>query len=800
MAEPDTLIGQTFSHYRIIEQVGSGGMGVVYRARDEHLHREVAIKVIHQRAVIDERARKLLQKEAVTLSRLNHPNIATVYDFDNHQGLDFLVMEYVDGRALSRSLSCSPLTEKEVAILGMQMAQALEEAHEHGVIHRDLKPANILITSKGQVKVLDFGLAKLFDPTRGGLKAETLTQSVDDSHLLGTLPYVAPEQVSGEHIDARTDIYGLGVVLYEMATHQRPFREQSTPRLFDSILHQAAVPPRALNPRISAEMERIILKCLEKEPADRYQSATEMAIDLRQLRTGVLTAPQPAARHVKWSSAKSVGLSVGILASVIVLLIAFNIGNWRDRLLGRAAVPRIKSLAVLPLANLSGDPAQEYFSDGMTEELITDLSRISALRVISRTSVMQYKGAKKPMPQIAKELNVETVLEGSVQREGEIVRITAQLIEGRTDRHLWGGSYERDLGDVLALQSDVARAIAREIKVVVTPQEQARLTTTHSVNLEAHEAYLKGRFFWNKRTPEGFDKAVDFFQQAIEIDPTYAQAYAGLADSYTLMEDYGLLLPNRDYPRAKAAAVKAVELDETLAEAHTALAAVMEDYDYDWSGAEREYKRAIELNPSYETAHQWYGALLSTLGRHQEALAEAKRARELAPLSARINLDVGWAFYWTRLYDEARAESRKTLDLDPNFAPAYTLLGWTSVRKHLFEEAIAEFQKAINLSGDSTANHVAIAYARAMAGETGKALTMLDELKKRSKYTPVSSYQMAIIYVGLGEKGMALESLEMACEGEHYKWIGFLEVDPSFDPLSSEPRFKRLLRRMNLPS
>jgi TolB-like protein/Tfp pilus assembly protein PilF len=476
-----------------------------------------------------------------------------------------------------------------------------------------------------------------------------------------------------------------------------------------------------------------------------------------------------------------------------------NVAGLRERLWRARGPSRIESLAILPLENLSGNPEQDYFAEGMTDELITNLAQIKALRVISRTSAMRYKGTKKSLQQIAQELNVDAMVEGSVLRSDGRVRITAQLIQAATDRHLWAQSYERDVKDVLALQADVARAIAAEIAGELNPREQTGLASTRPVIPDAYEAYLKGRYFWNKRTPDGFHKALGFYQQAIEIDPGYARAYSGLADTYTLMQNYGLLSPEDASPKARAAALKALELDETLAEAHTSLGAVREDFDKDWSGAEREYKRAIEANPNYETAHQWYATLLSTLGRHEEALAQAKRARELAPVSPRVILDVGWVYYWMRLYGEALDEARKTLELEPNFAPAHTLLGWACLRRNLNEQATVEFQKALDLSGDSMQDRAAMAYAYAISGQRAAALQALEELKKRSQHSSALSYQAAVVYAGLGKKEQALESLKEAYEGPHDKWIGLLKVEPSFDPLRSDPRFRRLLRRLNLP-
>jgi eukaryotic-like serine/threonine-protein kinase len=790
------MIGQTLGHYRIVEKIGEGGMGVVYRARDERLDRDLALKVLPVDMLADEAARKRFRKEAVALSKLNHPNIETAYDFDTQDGVDFLAMEYIPGATLSERLVAGALPENEVLTLGVQVVAALEAAHEQGVVHRDLKPGNILVTPRGQAKVLDFGLAKLLRPESEISTADVMGTTVGAA---GTLPYMSPEQLRGKAVDARTDIYALGVVFYEMATGRRPFEERLATAMTDDILHKPPPPPGRLKPELSPRLEEIILKCLEKDPENRYQSAKEIAVDLRRLSPSISVAVvQPShAATIRRKLVKVAKIAGAAVAVFVLFLIGLNVRKLRERLLGRATLPRIESLAVLPLANLSNDPQQDYFADGMTEAVITNLARIRALRVISRTSVLQYKDVKKPLPEIARELGIEAAIEGSVQRLGDRVRITVELIYAPKDRLMWTETYDRDLRDVLALQNEIAQAIAGEIRIQLTPQEQAHLASAHPVNTQALEAYLKGRFFWNKRTEEGFQRALEYFQEAIKIDGAYAQAYSGLSDTYTLLPDYDLLPPEKAYPRAKAAALKALELDETLAEAHTSLAAVLQDYDWDWLGTEREYKRAIELNPNYETAHQWYSSLLSSLGRHEEALAEIKKARELAPTSLRINTDMGWVLYETRLYDDAIAKAQGTLELDPDFAPAHSLLGWAFLREGRYEEAITELQKVTALSKYNATNLSAIAYAYSMAGQRVAALKTLHQLKHDSEHGSAPWYQTAVVYVGLGEKEQALESLEKAY-AERNKWLVFLKVEPSFDPLRSEPRFKSLLQQMNL--
>src|SRR6516164_883993 len=575
------MIGQTLGHYRILEKVGAGGTGVVYRARDEALEREVALKVLSTRALSSDSARRHFKKEALVLAKLNHPNIATIYEFGSQECTDFLVMEYVSGQTLAQRLASGPLRETEVMTLGMQIAAALEEAHERSIIHRDLKPSNIVIANRGQAKVLDFGLARWLRPEEG-LTADSLTDSRD---ALGTFPYMSPEQLRGKPVDARSDIHAMGAVLYEMATGRRAFQGELFSQVIDAIFHQLPVPPRTLNAGISGELERVILKCLDKGPENRYQSAKELLVDLRRLTTGSLPsaipAPLPLTSPGLPKILRSAGLGFGAVLMLGIVLALTNVGGMYDRLTGRLRPQQIRSIAVLPLAVASGDLQEDYFADGITDALITELGQIAQLRVISRTSVMVYKGAKKPLPQIAKELQVDAVVEGSVQRSGGKVRINAELIQAPRDRLLWAKSYERDMRDILTLQSEIAKAIVDDVEVKLTPQEQARLARSHSVNPEAHEAYLAGRFYWNKWTAEALTKSIAYFERAIAKDPGYALAFAGLADSYHALPELTTVPIGEALPKARTAALKALELDDSLAEAHSALASVKEDYDWD---------------------------------------------------------------------------------------------------------------------------------------------------------------------------------------------------------------------------
>jgi serine/threonine-protein kinase len=785
------MIGQTLGHYRILEKVAAGGMGVVYRARDEHLDRDVAVKVLPSGTLSDDTARRHFRKEAMALAKLNHPNIETVYEFGTQDGMDFLVMEYLPGKTLADRLRDGTLPEKDVVSLGLQITAALQEAHERGIVHRDLKPANIAITEKGRAKILDFGLAKLLRPVEEGT-TETLT---DSQAAVGTLPYMPPEQLRGEATDARADIYTIGAVLYEMATNRRAFREDQISRLIDAILHQPPVPPRALNPRLSTELETIILKCLDKDPDRRYQSATELLVDLRRLplsSSGHATLPPPSS--VWGRVAKLISYGIPGLLVLAAGLTAMNVGGWRDRMMSRIRPAQIRSIAVLPLENLSGDPREDYFADGVTEALITELAQIGRLRVISRTSAMVYKGAKKPLPQIARELHVDAVVDGSVQRSGDKVRISAELIEASTDRHLWAKSYEQDLRDILTVQSAVAKAIADEVQIKLTPQEQARLSKSRQVNPEALEAYLAGLFYWNKRTAEGLEKSIAYFQRAITKDPNYALAYAGLADSYHVLPELSAVPVGEAFPKARSAALKALEIDDSLGEAHSALANVKEDYDWDWKGAEKEYKRALELNPGQVLAHVSYSNLLFELGRLPESLAEARTAQQLDPLSAIANDNLSGVLYYAGQYDQAVEQCRKTLDIDPLSPQAHRHLGQAYVQKQFYGEAVPELKKAMELSGGSTEALAELGYVFAVSGKKDDARHVLLQLESA---TDASAYRLAIVYAGLGEKEKALEALKEAVN-RRSPGVVHLKVSPLFQQLRSDERFQDLLIYMGL--
>ncbi len=792
--------GSRLGPYEILAPLGAGGMGEVYRASDARLGREVAVKVLPAAFTADADRLRRFEQEARAASALNHPNILAIYDVGTQQGVPYVVSELLEGETLRERLAAGALPARKGMTYAIQIAEGLAAAHEKGIVHRDLKPENLFVTGDGRVKILDFGLAKLTRPEGAGRplpEAPTATVGTEPGVVMGTIGYMSPEQVRGQAADHRSDIFAFGAVLYEMLTGKRAFHGVSAADTMSAILKEEPEFAPAQS-GASPAFENIVRRCLEKSPGERFQSARDLAFALRESSSGSApvgpaAVPVPRVRSILWLA------PLGLVA-LLAVLIAVNAGGLRERLFRGGEPGRIQSLAVLPLENLSRDPEQEYFADGMTEALITDLGKIRALRVISRTSAMRYKGTKKASPEIARELNVDALVEGSILRVGDRVRITTQLIHAATDRPLWSERYDRDLKDVLALQSEVARSIAQEIKIALTPQEQARFAEARPVDPEAHQLYLKGLYYANKRTPQGLQKALDYLQQCIDKDPTHAAAYAQIADAHFFLGFTGLdaLPPRETMSKAKGAALKALEIDDSLSEAYASLGLVRWAYDWDWPAAEKDLKRAIELNPGYAVAHHRYALYLSSLGRFDEAMAEEKRALELDPLSLIINHAQAWPYYLSRRFDEAIEQYRKMVEMDPNFVRTHLRLGEVYAAQGKYREAIAEYEKFSTLDGGSTMALALIGNAHARAGDRQAALRTLEELTAASKRRYVPSFHIAIVHTGLGDKDQAFAWLDRAYE-ERSHFLVDLKFNPILDPLRPDPRFADLLRRVGLP-
>jgi len=797
MVDSSSLIGQTISHYRILENLGSGGMGVVYKAEDTRLHRFVALKFLPDNMAQDSQALERFRREARAASALNHPGICTIYDVGEQDSRAFIAMEFIDGETLRNYIHGKALPLDEILKLGIQIAEALDAAHAEGIIHRDIKPANIFVTKRGQAKVLDFGLAKLVP--KGVAKAgEDIGSEVADSTSIvgiisGTPSYMSPEQVRGDNLDPRTDIFSFGLLLYEMATGHQAFSGSTGGVIIEAVLTRSPAPARSINTDIPPRLEEIINKAVHKDRDQRHQQAADILRDLRRLERGT---------DFGWRVAEEDAKSARV-SSTTHLHSAGEHGPRNSTAQTSALRPGrvskiIDSLAVLPFENASRDPEHEYLSDGIAGSLINILATVPKLRVMAQSTVFRYRGRGIDPQAVGRELNVRAVLTGRIMQGGGSLRIGAELVDVATGSQLWGAQFDRKPGDIFAIQDEISNEISEKLRLKLTRAERKRLTKRQTADAEAYRLYLKGRHHWNRWTEDGFYKAIEYFQQAVEKDPGYALAQTGLADSYVLLGWNSYLPPMGAFPKGKIAAMKALRTDPDIGEAHTPLAAVLWLHDWQWQDAQMEFQRSLALNPAHPTANHWYAEYLMTMGHHAEAIARMKKSQELDPLSLIISVAIGWAFYMDRRYDDAIEQLRRTVELDPNYPVTYWILGLLLRKMGRYELAIAEGEKGVRLSGGSSLMTAALAQTFATAGRRKKAIQILDELTGLSKKKYVAPYFFAGIHIGFGEDDRAMEYLEKSYQ-EHSHWLIYLHIDPSMDGLRSNLRFQDLLRRVGLP-
>jgi len=820
---PGTHLGR----YEIRSQLGAGGMGEVYLAQDTKLDRKVALKILPADLANRDRMRRFGQ-EAKAASALNHPNIITIYEIEQIDSVNFIATELIEGETLRQRLRSASLKLGEVLDVAIQTASALSAAHAASIVHRDIKPENIMVRQDGIVKVLDFGLAKLTErPQPDSVNTEAPTRAVVNTEpgvVLGTAIYMSPEQARGQQVDARTDIFSLGVVLYEMVAGRLPFEGSTSSEVLASMFSEKEPQPLARYSREApAELERIVSKALRKEREQRYQTTKDLLLDLQSLkqqldfeaklerstppetrdgRTTVSEAAATASEQASPTASISESLTSRIKhhrrSLVIALAALIIVGSSLTYLFYFARLPgAIDSIAVLPLINASDDPNSEYLSDGITESIISNLSQLPQLKVMARSTVFHFKGKDIDPREVGRQLGVRAVMTGRLLRQGDHLIVRTELVNVADGTQLWGAEYDRELSNVLGLQQDISREISEKLRLRLTGEEKKRLTGHDTTNAEAYQFYLRGRYLWNKRTGEGLKRAIEEFQQAIDRDPNYALGYVGLVDCYGLLEEYAGVPASETLPKARAAADRALQIDDSLSEGHTSSALVFQQM-WRWAETEEEYKRAISLNPNYPTAHHWLSIYFRAKGQLDDSLREINRAQELDPLSSVIGQNIAEIYLLKNDLNSAIAECQRIIRLDPNFPGAHEELGFAYLKQRRYEEAIAEFQKTVELSGSASKNQGDLGYCYAVTGRRAEAQAILKELEGKYARREAIGQYLAEVYAGLGDRDQAFTWLERDVERGSGIRLPFIKWWFTFDDLRGDPRYADLLRRMGL--